>query len=63
MAIERGLGWYQDLLQLAIPEKGELHINPRNCVGTVLSLNGYRKYFCMYHAKHPETIHSEKVFF
>ena len=22
--------------------------------GTVLSLNGHRRYFCMYHAKHPE---------
>ena len=23
-------------------------------LGTVLSLNGHRRYFCMYHAKHPE---------
>ncbi len=29
-------------------------INAKNCVGTVLALNGHRKYFCMYHARHPE---------
>lgn len=27
-----------------------LNINPRNCVGTVISLNGHRKYFCVFHA-------------
>lgn len=35
-------------------EERELNINPKNCIGTVLSLNGFRKYFCVYHAKHPE---------
>ena len=34
--------------------KKVLKINPKNCIGTVLSLNGHRRYFCMYHAKHPE---------
>ncbi|XP_044754562.1 dnaJ homolog subfamily C member 16 [Coccinella septempunctata] len=54
MYIERGLSWYKELLQLALPEDSELAINPRNCVGTVLALNGHRKYFCMFHAKHSE---------
>ncbi|XP_969135.2 dnaJ homolog subfamily C member 16 isoform X1 [Tribolium castaneum] len=54
MYIERGLSWYKELLQLSLPEERELNINPRNCVGTVLSLNGHRKYFCMFHAKHTE---------
>lgn len=54
MYIERGLSWYKELLQLALPEDSELVINPRNCVGTVLALNGHRKYFCMFHAKHSE---------
>lgn len=54
MSLERGLEWYKKLLSLTLPEQKELNINAKNCVGTVLSLNGHRKYFCMYHAKHPE---------
>nr|CAH7732819.1 unnamed protein product [Callosobruchus chinensis] len=54
MYIERGLKWYKELLQLSLPEERDLNINPRNCVGTVLSLNGHRKYFCVFHAKHME---------
>ncbi|XP_015605119.1 dnaJ homolog subfamily C member 16 isoform X2 [Cephus cinctus] len=54
MSLERGLDWYKKLLSLSLPEQRELNINAKNCVGTVLSLNGHRKYFCMYHAKHPE---------
>ncbi|XP_044593084.1 dnaJ homolog subfamily C member 16 [Cotesia glomerata] len=54
MNMERGLNWYKKLLSLSLPELIELNINPKNCVGTVLALNGHRKYFCIYHAKHPE---------
>lgn len=54
--LDRGLSWYTQLLTLSLPEPRDLKINPRNCIGTVLSLNGLRKYFCMYHAKHPECI-------
>lgn len=54
MYIEKGLTWYKELLQLSLPDERDLNINPRNCVGTVLSLNGHRKYFCMFHAKHME---------
>ena len=54
MSLDRGLDWYKQLLTLSLPEPKELNINPKNCVGTVLALSGYRKYFCMYHAKHPE---------
>ncbi|CAL7950285.1 unnamed protein product [Xylocopa violacea] len=54
LSLERGLDWYKKLLSLTLPEQKELNINAKNCVGTVLSLNGHRKYFCMYHAKHPE---------
>ncbi|PNF40918.1 hypothetical protein B7P43_G14976 [Cryptotermes secundus] len=56
MTLERGLDWYKCLLTLSLPEPRDLNINPRNCIGTVLSLNGHRRYFCMYHAKHPECI-------
>ncbi|KAG5319378.1 DJC16 protein, partial [Pseudoatta argentina] len=54
LSLERGLDWYKKLLSLVLPDQKELNINIKNCVGTVLSLNGHRKYFCMYHAKHPE---------
>uniref|UniRef100_A0A1A9W3K0 DnaJ homolog subfamily C member 16 n=1 Tax=Glossina brevipalpis TaxID=37001 RepID=A0A1A9W3K0_9MUSC len=53
--IEKGFSWYSELLRLSLCESKNLQINPRNCVGTVLALNGHRKYFCMYHAKHPES--------
>ncbi|KAG5672388.1 hypothetical protein PVAND_002519 [Polypedilum vanderplanki] len=58
MLTERGLHWYSELLRLSLmhnDDNRDLKINPRNCIGTVLALNGHRKYFCMYHAKHPET--------
>lgn len=31
-------------------------VKPKNCVGTVVSLNGHRRYFCIYHARHPECV-------
>lgn len=61
MLIERGLPWYTELLRLSLAESRDLKINPRNCIGTVLALNGHRKYFCIYHAKHPETMRGAKV--
>lgn len=54
MLIEKGLTWYSELLRLSLCTNQSLQINPRNCVGTVIALNGHRKYFCVYHAKHPE---------
>lgn len=61
MLIEKGFSWYSELLRLSLCESKNLQINPRNCVGTVLALNGHRKYFCMYHAKHPESDRGAKV--
>lgn len=61
MHIEKGLSWYSELLRLSLTESRDLNINPRNCIGTVIGLNGHRKYFCMYHAKHPETTRGKKV--
>ncbi|XP_043065434.1 dnaJ homolog subfamily C member 16 [Drosophila ficusphila] len=55
MSIEKGLPWFTEILRLSLCSKRKLQVNPRNCVGTVLALNGHRKYFCMYHAKHPES--------
>lgn len=61
MLIEKGLAWYSELLRLSLTESRDININPRNCIGTVIALNGHRKYFCMYHAKHPESSRGNKV--
>jgi len=61
MLTEKGLPWYSELLRLSLTESRDMQINPRNCIGTVIALNGHRKYFCMYHAKHPETSRGTKV--
>ncbi|KAM3961733.1 dnaJ homolog subfamily C member 16 l(3)80Fg [Aphomia sociella] len=53
LVVERNVCWFQRVLQLSLGG-GELRVNARNCVGTVLALNPHRKYFCIYHAKHPE---------
>ena len=50
LLIEKNIGWYKELLKLALNEKRDLHINPINCIGTVLVLNGFKKYFSVYHA-------------
>lgn len=50
LLIEKNIGWYKDLLRLALNEKRDLDINPINCIGTVLVLNGFKKYFSVYHA-------------
>ena len=49
-----GMEWYKRILGLGLPEPRDLKINPKNTIGTVLSLNGHRKYYCIFHAKHPE---------
>lgn len=54
MLLEKNLDWYRKILEQALDKKKSLFLNPKNCIGTVLSLNGFRKYFCVYHAKHTE---------
>jgi len=54
LLVEKNLDWYRKMLMQTLGEQKQLQINPKNCIGTVLSLNGFRKYFCVYHAKHPE---------
>ncbi|KAI1309437.1 DnaJ -like protein subfamily C member 16 [Halotydeus destructor] len=55
LMLEKNLDWYKKILLQTLGEHRELNINPKNCIGTVIALNGFRKYFCVYHAKHPET--------
>uniref|UniRef100_A0A1I8HYC2 DUF1336 domain-containing protein n=1 Tax=Macrostomum lignano TaxID=282301 RepID=A0A1I8HYC2_9PLAT len=47
------MGWYRAILEFVIGRKlGEQRVvQPRNCSGTVLAVNGFRKYFCIYHPK------------
>ena len=56
LLVEKNLDWYKNVLLQTLGDDRELNINPKNCIGTVISLNGFRKYFCVYHAKHPETM-------
>lgn len=60
LRLGRYLEWYRRILIQTLPEPRDLTINPRNCVGTVLSINGLRRYFCMYHAKHQENYRGAK---
>lgn len=44
MQLEYYVSWYQHLLEMSMSFKVKLDsINIRNCIGTVLALNGYRK--------------------
>lgn len=64
LSLDRYAGWLASLLQRArsgMPVRigrnpsdpptalGTIFINPVNCVGTVLAVNGYRRYFSLYH--------------
>ena len=43
--IEKGQSWFMDILQQATDDADRTqNINPKNCVGTVLALNGHRRY-------------------
>lgn len=50
LLIERNIGWYKDLLKSALSKRNYFRINPINCIGTVLVLNGFKKHFSVYHA-------------
>ena len=44
MFIEKGQTWFMDILQKAMYDSDRTqNINPKNCVGTVLALNAYRR--------------------
>lgn len=61
LMLEKNLDWYKKILQQTLGEHRELNINPKNCIGTVIALNGFRKCFCVYHAKHPESNTNQRV--
>lgn len=53
------LEWYSELVKACLPEQQDIEINPYFCAGTVLALSGMRKYFCLYHLKHPGILPSK----
>lgn len=53
LCLDKNLKWYKSLLEEMLATE-ELNVNKKNCIGTVLSLNGFKKYLRMYHAKHHE---------
>uniref|UniRef100_A0A915KJ04 Uncharacterized protein n=1 Tax=Romanomermis culicivorax TaxID=13658 RepID=A0A915KJ04_ROMCU len=62
--VDKNLHWYRQLLRSAVLcQEDEQHstfgleiINPKNVVGTVLALNGFRQYFCIYHPKYAPSL-------
>lgn len=53
LCLDKNLNWYKSLLEEVLGVDG-LNVNKKNCIGTVLSLNGFKKYLRVYHAKHHE---------
>ena len=51
LQLEYNIQWYRSLLETSIDNVNLQNINIKNCVGTVLALNGYRKYYYIYSAK------------
>jgi len=66
--LEQYLPWFRQLLESTIDFRRSLtSINQKNCVGTVLAVNGPRQYFSIYHAasdrmpsrRHPRGVHTK----
>jgi len=49
--LEQYLYWFRQLLESTVDFRRSLtSINQKNCVGTVMAVNGPRQYFSIYHA-------------
>jgi len=54
--LEQYLPWFRQLLESTVDFRRSLtSINQKNCVGTVLAVNGPRQYFSIYHAASEHT--------
>ncbi|GFR97197.1 DnaJ-like protein subfamily C member 16 [Elysia marginata] len=52
LQLEYYLDWYRHLLEASLDFTVTLDsINNRNCIGSVLAINGFRKYYYIYHPK------------
>jgi len=60
LQLEHHLDWYRHLLEETLDFKRNLqNINKKNCIGTLLAINGLRKYYCIYHAQNEKARLSE----
>lgn len=53
LCLDKNLDWYRSLWEEVL-EVDFNNLNKKNCIGTVLALNGFKKYIRVYHAKHHE---------
>jgi len=51
LCLDKNLEWYKTLLEQVLGVEG-LRMNKKNCIGTVISLNGFKRYMRVYHSKH-----------
>lgn len=51
LQLEYNINWFRTLLEESVEDVNLDTINIKNCIGTVLAINGYRKYFYIYSAK------------
>lgn len=56
LCLDKNINWYKTLLQEVLGIEN-LKINKKDCIGTDLSLNGFKRYFIIYHAEHHEIDH------
>lgn len=51
LQLEYNIRWYKTLLERSVDDMKLDKINIKNCIGTVLALNGFRKYYYIYSAR------------
>ena len=44
MQLEYNIKWYRSLLEMSVDDFKLDSLNIKNCIGTVLAINGYRRY-------------------
>lgn len=52
--LESHANWFMKMLAFTLNQPDEWSaddVNLKNCAGTVFAINGFRKYFCIYHPK------------
>lgn len=60
LCLDKNLDWYRSLLEQVLGQE-ILNLNKKYCIGTVLSLNGFKRYFRLYHTKHNESLMSSHI--
>lgn len=50
--VEQSLSWYEELLNLALPDSAPLRLSQRTVLGTVIAITGSRRYFNVFQSSH-----------